>query len=61
MYDPETITIMKGVLEDAWSQISVEEQRRITKTDVATRILNAAANGERDPALLRERALARAA
>jgi len=58
-YDPETIAVMKSVLEDSWASLRPDQQRASLKTDLAQRILAAAANGERDPTRLREEALAK--
>jgi hypothetical protein len=58
-YDPETIELMRDTLETAWSQLSPDSQARWSKTELAVRILKAAANGERDPARLCAHALTR--
>jgi hypothetical protein len=57
-FDPETIEMMKAVLEDAWAALSPSQQRGLQKSHLAERILAAAANGERDPVRLLARALA---
>jgi hypothetical protein len=56
-FDPETIEIMKVVLDDAWAALSPSQQRALPKSYLAERILSAAANGERDPVRLLARAL----
>ena len=56
-YDAETIAVMKAVLEDSWASLQPDQQRASLKTDLAQRILAAAAKGERDPTRLREEAL----
>jgi hypothetical protein len=56
-FDPETIKIMRAVLDDAWAALRPNQQRELAKVHLAERILAAAANGERDPARLRARAL----
>ena len=58
-YDSETIAVMRAVLEDSWASLRPDQQRVYLKTDLAQRILAAAANGERDPIRLREAALAK--
>lgn len=58
-YDPETIELLRTVLEKAWSELSPQRQQRIQKTELAERILAAAAAGEREPERLRLRALMR--
>jgi hypothetical protein len=57
VFDPETIKLLRAVLDDAWSSLTPERQQTIQKEDLADRILLAAAAGERDPAQLRRRAL----
>ena len=56
-FDPETIAVLKAVLEDSWASLRSDQQRATLKTDLAQRILAAAAEGERDPIRLRDRAL----
>jgi len=56
-FDPETIEMMKAVLDDAWAALSPRQQRALPKARLAERILAAAANGERDPVRLLARAL----
>jgi hypothetical protein len=56
-FDPETVAILKIVLDDAWTSLVPAQQARTSKSDMAVRILEAAANGERDPAKLRMTAL----
>jgi hypothetical protein len=55
-FDPETIAILKGVLDDAWSLLPAG-QTNVTRSLLAERILKAARNGERDPTRLRARAI----
>ena len=55
-YDPETIQVMKAVLEESWESLQSKQQRNFLKSDLAQRILAAAADGERDPIRLREQA-----
>jgi hypothetical protein len=56
-YDPETLTILRKALDDAWSLLSDERKALIRKSDMADRILRRAENGERDPVKLRAAAL----
>jgi hypothetical protein len=58
-YDPETVEMMRKVLEDAWAALPESRRSTIPKTELAERILAAAATGERDPERLRMRALMR--
>ena len=55
-FDPETIAIIKAVLDDAWAALSPGQQRGLPKSHLAERILAAAATGERDPVRLLARA-----
>jgi hypothetical protein len=55
-FGPETIEMMKAVLDDAWAALSPNQQRSVPKSHLAERILAAAANGERDPVRLLARA-----
>jgi hypothetical protein len=56
-FDHETILIMKSSLDAAWDQLGSVEQAKTTKSVLASRILRAAAQGERDPVRLRTYAL----
>jgi hypothetical protein len=56
-FDPETIAILRHILDDAWSCLPAG-QTSITRSELAERILKAARDGERDPARLRDRAIA---
>jgi hypothetical protein len=60
-FDPETIAILRTALEDAWTNLSSEQQGAIGKGTLATRILRLAAEGERDPIRLRAHAVMGAA
>jgi hypothetical protein len=54
-FDPETLAILEGVLDEAWASISAQRNGNIT---LAKRILNLAVEGERNPARLFDGALA---
>ena len=56
-FDPETIEVLKTVLEDTWASLTPHQQGVLLKTQLAERILAAAAAGERDPGRLRARAM----
>jgi hypothetical protein len=56
-YDPETITLLRSVLDAAWNSLSPAQQARISKSVLAERVLRLAARGERDPARLRVHAI----
>jgi hypothetical protein len=56
-YDPETIALLRNVLDAAWHSLSSEHQARTTKSHLAERVLKLAARGERDPTRLGVRAI----
>jgi hypothetical protein len=60
-FDPETVSTLREVLDDAWESLSPEMQALTPKTAMAERILKSAANGERDRERLRDAALSFAA
>jgi hypothetical protein len=56
-YDPETITLLRSVLDAAWDALPPEQRATTTKSRMASCLLRLAARGERDPMLLRRRAV----
>jgi len=56
-FDPETVTLLRETLNDAWDGLSPELQATMQKTALAERILKSAARGERDRKRLRDAAL----
>jgi hypothetical protein len=58
-FDPETVTLLREVLDDAWSRLLPEQQATMQKTALAERMLKSAARGERDRERLRDAALMR--
>ena len=60
-FDPETITLLRETLDDAWACLSPALQATMQKTALAERILRSAARGERDRQRLRAAALELAA
>jgi hypothetical protein len=56
-FDPDTVEVLKTVLDNAWASLVPAQQARTSKSEMAVRILQAAASGERDPAKLRTTAL----
>jgi hypothetical protein len=56
-YDPETLTMLRGVLDDVWGALPSDRQARMPKSEMAQRILKRAADGERDPVRLKAAAL----
>ncbi|MGA9001460.1 MAG: hypothetical protein WB504_03225 [Pseudolabrys sp.] len=55
-FSPETIELLRSVLDDAWKSMRPEERVRTSKTAIGVRILEMAAAGERDPIRLRAEA-----
>ena len=55
-FSPETIELLRSVLDDAWESLRPEERACTSKTAIAARILEMAAAGERDPVRLRAEA-----
>jgi hypothetical protein len=60
-FDPETVTLLRETLDDAWDCLSPALQATMQKTALAERILRSAARGERDRKRLRAAALELAA
>jgi hypothetical protein len=56
-FDAATITLLRGVLDDAWAHLP-PGQTGVSRSLLAERILKAARAGERDPARLRAQAIA---
>jgi hypothetical protein len=54
VFDPETLALMRGVLDDVSIAVTADEPAR---SRLAQRILGAVRQGERDPARLRACAL----
>jgi hypothetical protein len=57
-FDPNTVTLLKEVLAQAEETLPMEGRSSEVRVKLATCILKAAAQGERDPARLRKAALA---
>jgi hypothetical protein len=58
-FDPETIELLKTVLDEAWDALPQSRKQTVLKTELAERVLAAAGLGERDPDRLRAHALMR--
>jgi hypothetical protein len=56
-YSPETIDLLRAVLDETWAKLSPLQQTQLPRSKIADRLLKAAAEGERDPDMLRLRAL----
>ena len=48
-FSPDTIKIMQVALDVAWDSLSPEEQAQSSRSLLASRILDSAATGERNP------------
>jgi len=53
----ETQKLLQGVVQDTWTPLGSEEKARTTKTEIASRLLKVAAQGERNPDRLRMHAM----
>jgi hypothetical protein len=56
-FDPETISLLRKTLDDAWERLRPEQRAMTSRTLLAERILKSAAKGERNPERLRSAAL----
>ena len=56
-FDPETVTLLRETLDDAWASLRPEQQATMQKTALAERMLKSAAQGERNRERLRDAAL----
>jgi hypothetical protein len=56
-FDLETVVLLREMLDDAWASLRPQQQATMLKTTLAERLLKSAAEGERDPARLRDAAL----
>jgi hypothetical protein len=57
VFPPELIELMKSVLDDATATLPESERTSAMKAEMASAILACAAKGERNPAVLKSRAL----
>ena len=57
VFQPDLIALMKTVLEDAAATLPEAKRTSAMKAEIACKILSCAAKGERDPAILKMRAL----
>lgn len=58
-FDSETVALLRTALERAWTSLPLSEQARTNRSELAERILKAAARGERDPEQLRTKSIQR--
>jgi hypothetical protein len=57
-YDPETLIILRKVLDEAWAALPDGSKSETLKSEMAQHILKQAADGVRDPVRLRASVLA---
>jgi hypothetical protein len=57
-YDPETVELLRAVLDQAWAELQPQQKAQISKSHMAECLLRHAAGGERHPGRLRFRAIA---
>jgi hypothetical protein len=57
-FDPETITLLAGVLDRVWKALSEDRKTATTRAQVAERILSLAVQGERSTGRLYDAVLA---
>ena len=57
-YDPETIELLRTVLDDAWAALQPHHQQKTSKARMAQCILRYASHGEMNPDRLRFKAIA---
>jgi hypothetical protein len=56
-FDPHTVSLLRVILDRAWTSLPPSQQAGTSRSVLAERILRAAARGERDPERLRAHAL----
>jgi len=56
-FDPETLSLLRQTLDDAWKSLTPVQRATTSRTVLAERILKLAAKGERNPERLRDEAL----
>ena len=56
-YDLDTVALMRETLDEAWARLRPQERAVTPKSSLAVRILETAAQGERDPQRLLDAAL----
>ena len=59
LYDPETLVLLRQILNEAWAALPDHFKSQTLKSEVAQQILKQAANGVRDPVRLRASAIVR--
>jgi len=57
-YDPDTVVLLRKILDEAWAALPDDSKSYAVKDEMAQHILKQAADGIRDPVRLRTSALA---
>jgi hypothetical protein len=57
VYNNDDVALMRSALDEAWDALSADKRASVLRSDMACRMLDAAAKGERDPVKLKEAAL----
>ena len=57
VYQPELVELMRSILNDATAMLPEAKRTSTMKAEIATLILECAARGERNPAILKTAAL----
>jgi hypothetical protein len=57
VFQPEMIELMKAVLDEAVMMLPEAKRTSVVKAEIASHILACAAKGERDPAVLKMKAV----
>jgi hypothetical protein len=56
-FDPETVSLLRAKLADAWASLPPEQRATTSQSILAEGMLKLATEGERNPKCLREAAL----
>jgi hypothetical protein len=57
VHNPDTMKLLRDVLDDAWAALRPDERARASRSMLAARLVEVAAAGERNPARLLSAAL----
>ena len=54
MHSKDTVEFLRAVVDDAWNSLTPRQQISTRRSDMAAVVLEAVAQGERDPAKLKQ-------
>ena len=57
MHSKDTVEFLRSILDEAWMSLTPRQKMSIRRSDMAAFSLEAAARGERDPAILKQLAV----